>query len=322
MGKTFFKVLVTIDEEFSFNPQVKQPFADEVYKELVSFVKSGCFIKSKISKFICENYYLGASQLVEKWNSALSSEDGKSYKTSNTFRSQISILSSHLYDLFCINADDLYSAFITCDVNTLKNISNIISSVELDDIDYLSTLVFNIEKYLGSLEFESDVPDLESCINEIKVLHCLEKSYIEEILSFLDKDKLRYIVGLMKKPLFVSSHSQVRNSKGNITKSVTKELNRGKASVLREMQSLPKPVISTKRYQGNGYSVEVENLFDLILKQCSDNPSLLQNEASEKELKSAEKLINFLNTDKTLDELLKATSYSALYKVISALKLK
>ena len=80
--RNFFKIMRVVDSE-----RIKlnlTPRSESLFVQLVDFVESGSFTKSKHSKFICENWRLNDHGLSSLWESRTGQ-----VKRFDTFRGQI-----------------------------------------------------------------------------------------------------------------------------------------------------------------------------------------------------------------------------------------
>lgn len=170
----------------------------EVFRRLTDFVEAGIFTKSKNMKFLCRNWDRGYADLCRIWA-------GKGYKEKNqeTFRVQASNLSRMLYSLFPMFSRELFVSE---------------TAMEKDEADFreIEAVIDALEELPGLPEeiFISEVvyyPDSDCCGKTVTVEDCrgtvgklkpLMRSEVFRYLDSVDTDHLKFILSVMKRPLF------------------------------------------------------------------------------------------------------------------------
>lgn len=163
-----------------------------VLLKLIRYVEKANFTKSIHTKFICENFRLNPKQWQNRWNQ-LHNEN----KTEATFRSQASTISQQLFSIF---GSDCSGIFLREDEQGLYVIDGLLEA--------LSTVPDNIKDYFANevLEQIENVEWQKSYTTEellpiINAIRPFTRDNISDVVKHLDKQKLSYLLYILKQPL-------------------------------------------------------------------------------------------------------------------------
>ena len=208
MAKSIFKIL-----------KDNRNIQSDLLKNLHEFMLQGGFSKSEVDQFICKNYMLSMPELTDKWN--LLHPDKK--KKEMTFYGQVSVLSNKILHLLNVNSSELES-LILCDDKENEvyiRIISFISAFGVSSLPLKERFEFTIYDYIGEYEPVDDY-DVSECEKEIQLLKMMDKQNLEAIFSQVDKDKLAYVMRMMRADLIMTNLVEYER-KDKSTKEVLKK---------------------------------------------------------------------------------------------------
>lgn len=198
MAQNFFKTLANLEGDILGSNEDRFGIDRvDVLKKLCSFVSSGYITNSVAEQFICKNFRNDYKGITELWNAVGSNRK----KGANTFRSQISTLSSKFYSLLKVSDDELNRAFRQTGYDEkFEFIKKFMSLYYLDDLSLDSRFSFSLHEYLMGYDYENEYP-LDECKDEIALLRFMDSSNLLSVFEACDKDKLAYLLSRMRAPL-------------------------------------------------------------------------------------------------------------------------
>lgn len=198
MAQNFFKTLANLEGDILGDNEDRFGVDRvDVLKKLCSFVSSGYITNSVAEQFICKNFRNDYKGITELWNAIGSNRK----KGANTFRSQISTLSSKFYSLLKVSDDELNRAFRQTGYDEkFEFIKKFMSLYYLDDLSLDSRFSFSLNEYLMGYDYENEYP-LDECKDEIALLRFMDSSNLLSVFEACDKDKLAYLLSRMRAPL-------------------------------------------------------------------------------------------------------------------------
>ena len=208
LAKSIFKIL-----------KDNRNIQSDLLKNLHEFMLQGGFSKSEVDQFICKNYMLSMPELTDKWN--LLHPDKK--KKEMTFYGQVSVLSNKILHLLNVNSSELES-LILCDDKENEvyiRIISFISAFGVSSLPLKERFEFTIYDYIGEYEPVDDY-DVSECEKEIQLLKMMDKQNLEAIFSQVDKDKLAYVMRMMRADLIMTNLVEYER-KDKSTKEVLKK---------------------------------------------------------------------------------------------------
>ena len=221
--KSFFKSLVYLEQKILFegtytgtDGELKKYDVDtkEVLNSLIAYIEKCEFSKSVNTKFICKHFRLKTADLTQKWNDIAEEE-----KTEDAFRSQISLLSNQLTQIF---GSDIERVFLTEDKAGIINIMDVLDMLDnypLSSFDYFIGEVIDTANE-SSFDREYDVSELTQ---EIEVLKPYLKRSVWGKLDSLDSSKLVYLVAVLKQPYLYTKERRVNHKKIELLRALSTE---------------------------------------------------------------------------------------------------
>lgn len=178
-----------------------------VLSRMIRAVMSGrYFPQSEASKYICQNFRLGASELTKLYNSTHDEP-----KQTSTFRCQISVASERLYTLF---GHGIYQKFISQDLKRLQKLDNIMTLAELADRSFNDLFFDDIAMEVIGEPYKEY--GLSECAEELAFLNKLVKIRIYDEMRKLDKSKLAYLYQVLNEPLIAHNDLHINKKKAGI----------------------------------------------------------------------------------------------------------
>lgn len=178
-----------------------------VLSRMIRAVMSGrYFPQSEASRYICQNFRLGASELTKLYNSTHDEP-----KQTSTFRSQISVASNKLYSLF---GHGIYQKFVSQDLKKLQRLDNIITLAELADRSFADLFFDDIT--MGFIDESYKEHALSECAEELTFLNKLMKLRVYDEMKNLDKSKLAYLYQVLNQPLVDQNDLHINKKKAGI----------------------------------------------------------------------------------------------------------
>lgn len=181
-----------------------------VLKKLIAFVESGVISKSENTIWICKNWRLKPSQMVDEWESS-----GNGVKSYNTFRSQISSISDIFKKLFEDDEYDIQFIFTSQNKERIKFVDTTIDALwgrykNLSSSSFDSLFVKDVINYC---EYSENVFSIDECKLELYILRKLMKSNLYNLLDKADKEKLGYVRNVLNSPLTNSTNKSLNYEK-------------------------------------------------------------------------------------------------------------
>lgn len=168
---------------------------------LINFVKSCSWDKSENSRFICKHFDEKLSDIAYLWN-ATHLKDKAKEKSENTFRVQRNAISKDLESLIC-SARELEQVFLGEDEQRISEIINRCQMVK-DKFDLSESIMQ--EAVAIALDYSGltsvDSYEINDCVEELKFLLRYTKDYFTINLQELNRDKLAYVMYILRKPLY------------------------------------------------------------------------------------------------------------------------
>lgn len=218
MGETIFSVLRGLEHTRL------SPYSSGVFRTIISFVENGACSGSKVDKFIMENFRLSPTKLTELWNKRFNGN-----KSANTFRGQISQLSSYICSIFDCTAQELNDAFVVGDVDILRGISDIIGVFPYGSLDLTDAFIGYGLLPVDSLEGNYSIAD---CQQELHLLQSLDRRVIQSKIARADAGKLSYVLGVLSQPLVTDIYVKTEGKKKRLK---TARVNRDKVQFLKAL---------------------------------------------------------------------------------------
>ena len=202
MGRTFFRILSNLERDFSIDFEKKYlPEKRETLKRLIKFVESGFISESSVDKFICANFRISADEMTEKWNSI---RDNKK-KVASTFRGQVSVLSSKLFNFFKVDENSLGKIFYLEEISDEYTlIEKFLNVYLLDTYTTAERFSYSLIDFLNDYTYEKEY-DIADCTNEIALMRLLDKYNLQALFESCDKDKLAYVFARLRAPLLMQT---------------------------------------------------------------------------------------------------------------------
>ena len=192
MRRSFFRDMRKIDEASQKSDVGDRQLA--VFTMLVEFVEEARFTKSEVTAFICRNWRYKGEALRTVWET----ETGKP-KQPSTFRSQISDVSTGLYQLF---PDFSVELFTDEEYDTVKldNIVVTMGYVGVSDRSIDKLFIPEVLNYPDALTTTAKftTEELEDTIARLKPYM---RTNVFKSMDDIDIDKLIYVFMTLKKPL-------------------------------------------------------------------------------------------------------------------------
>lgn len=212
--RNFFKIMRVVDSE-----RIKlnlTPRSESLFVQLVDFVESGSFTKSKHSKFICENWRLNDHGLSSLWESRTGQ-----VKRFDTFRGQISDLSASLFALFPFFSAELLlaSEWTLGDLKAVQEMELVINYLSDSNCSPSDLFIQEVSNYPDSVDFDQtySVEDMKSTLSALKPFM---RSNIYRLLDEVDIDQLKYILFILNKPIVKNKDVTVALEKLKILKAL------------------------------------------------------------------------------------------------------
>lgn len=207
-------------------------FEMSVWTALDRYIRSGCFERTELARFLCFHYDLSYTELVRLWRSK-HGED----KSSATLKSKIFFISKSLEDVFDTEDMTVITAFTTHNEEALiklkKKITVLFDYFNYGDDRFAKDLVISDclldNSMISDLEEDCDIQRyaISDCETELQVLRSLSRSSILDYIDVCDKKKLNYLISVMNKPVY---GKHINNSNGNQT--TRKAVNQDKIDLL------------------------------------------------------------------------------------------
>lgn len=191
--KSFLSELARVEYEvYEANPHRYSQHVKDSLKALVEFVESGKLSKSRHVKFILKMFRYSPKEMQRRWNS---NEGLGTNKSLEAFRSQVSAISNQLYQIFGTDVFEAFSGNKVC----LNALDDVLDALEFPDVlhDYLW---IGIEEEIKDVVCSKSytIKELQSTLNAVKPY--MRKNVIATMDS-IDKDKLAYIIKVLRQPL-------------------------------------------------------------------------------------------------------------------------
>lgn len=205
--RNFFEVMRSIDSAISKG--LGHGKAVAVFRDLCAFIEDCSFSNSKNSKFLCENWRYTTKDLQELWQM----KTGK-VKSVEAFRSQISELSSHLYEMFPSFSRELFIEGKDDEESdkAFSEIMLVVDSVGQANIGAADIFISEVVDYPDSLAYEGE-PTVESCEDALVKLKPLLKREINNYLDEVDTNQLHYLLTILSQPLFQTRGKEINHEK-------------------------------------------------------------------------------------------------------------
>ena len=215
MRRNFFQVMRIVNKDYENGSLCSS--SEKLFSRLIESVESGGFSNSDITKFICQNWKLDYKELTSFWNGLNGTE-----KSKDTFRSQVSTISAHLFTIFGDvqpsvfgNPNELSSE----DISIRERLVAILDSMITEDTFAKNIYILEVLNYFEDLDAKDSFP-LSECENELKVLKLLTKSNIYSLLDTCNSAKLKYILSIMIQPLTSNRYRTVNLEKLEIMRNL------------------------------------------------------------------------------------------------------
>lgn len=161
----------------------------ETVKRLVQFVEEGEFAAAKSMKFVARHFRQGISEMMEAWKREFSVE-----KSASTMRSQVSVTSRRLYDLF---GKEFLQELRQ---DRPQRVRNTLDSLCMGNLMFQNIFIGEVQESL-SQGYGGHGYSLEELRQEIRILKRLTRKNIAGYLLEADAEKLSYIKTVLDRPL-------------------------------------------------------------------------------------------------------------------------